>query len=48
MTRRAPNRRRRIRPRLPRCWHRHERLELATVGGIGLVAILYLMVFKPF
>lgn len=23
-------------------------LELATVGGIGLVAILYLMVFKPF
>jgi hypothetical protein len=23
-------------------------MELATVGGIGLVAILYLMVFKPF
>ena len=23
-------------------------IELATVGGIGLVAILYLMVFKPF
>ena len=23
-------------------------IELATVGGIGLIAILYLMVFKPF
>jgi hypothetical protein len=23
-------------------------IELAVVGGIGLVAILYLMVFKPF